>query len=156
MAEKLAGLPHQIRLTCGGHRVLLTHGSPSLVAEGCWESREDVEYVGWFDEFHVDVIVCDHTGLPWMRQVAPGRWMVNVGSLGRPANNGRREGTMAVLRAGAAPTVEFMPVGFDWQRFVAEVRAEGLPEEIWQTVEEGYWQYFLDSLPPLERARGRY
>jgi hypothetical protein len=47
-------------------------------------------------------------------------------------------------------------VDFDWCRLVEEMKAEKISEDIWKTVEEGYWQYYLDSLPPLERARGKY
>jgi predicted phosphodiesterase len=155
-AAKTASWPHLVRFRLGRHRVLLAHGSPAWIAEGCWESRQNVEYLGWFDENGADVIACDHTGLPWSREVAPGRWMVNVGSVGRPANDGRRAGTMAVLSEGEPPAIEFVPLQYDVDAVIARIRAEGLPEELWRTHEEGYWHFLFDPLPPLERARGRY
>lgn len=156
MIQKLSTFPHHIRTTLGEHRVLLVHGSPALIGESCWESREDIEYVDWFQEHQADIIVCDHTGLPWFREIARGRWMINVGSVGRPANDGRREGRLVVLRSGDPPSVEFVPVPFDWARVAEQIKAERLPEEVWRTIEEGFWHYSLETLPPLERARGRY
>lgn len=152
--DSMGRFPHHFRFMLGKHRVLLVHGSPVRVAESCWESRDDSEFQPWFEEQHVDVVACDHTGLAWTREVMPGKWIINVGSLGRPANNGRHEGTLVILSEG--PSIEFVSVPYDRQAVVEEMRNEKLADDLWRTVDEGYWHCFLDSLPALERARGRY
>ncbi len=87
----LAALPHQVDLRLAdGRRVRLCHGSPRVMNEFLFESLPDDFYRARLAEVGADIIVCTHTGLPWTREVAPGKWIVNCGVLGRPANDGAR------------------------------------------------------------------
>jgi hypothetical protein len=103
------------------------------------------------------VIVCTHTGLHWSRVDEDGRGVVNVGALGRPANDGRTAVWMTLVedRAGALD-VEHVPVAYDHERLAREMREERLPEEFVETVLTGWWTTCLEILPAKERARGRH
>ena len=83
--------------------------------------------------------------------------MVNVGTIGRPANDGRREGWYAIvdLEDGRA-SAELVPLAYDWRAHAAALRAAGLPEPFAETVETGWWTTCLEVVPPRERARGRF
>jgi hypothetical protein len=102
-------------------------------------------------------VVCTHTGLHWSRFVEPGRGVVNVGALGRPANDGRPEVWMTVVedRSGDL-AVEHLPVAYDHRRLAREMGEERLPEEFVETVLTGWWTTCLEILPAKERARGRH
>ena len=82
-----------------------------------------------------DVLLVTHTGIPWQRRLADGRLVVNVGAIGRPANDGRREVWYAVVteRASGGVEAELVPVAYDWQALADAMRAERLPAEFVET-----------------------
>jgi calcineurin-like phosphoesterase family protein len=151
-------LSAHIRLTIGGQRVLLCHGSPRRINEFLWESTTPAPFIAkLLREHETDLVACTHTGLHWSRFVEPGRGVVNVGALGRPANDGRTHVwlTMVEARDGGL-SVEHVPVVYDHERLAREMREERLPEEFVETVLTGYWTTCLEILPAKERSRGRH
>ena len=153
----LRGLPAQERLRIGNRRVLLCHGSPRRVNEFLWESTSPDAFLEWMCEsYAADVIACSHTGLPWHRALPSGRHVINVGAVGRPANDGRPEGSYAVLELGDDAKVELRSVAYDHEALAAEMRGESLPEEFVETILSGWWTTCLENLPAKERARGKY
>ncbi|MBT6275058.1 MAG: metallophosphoesterase [Chromatiales bacterium] len=154
--EWLKALPGEIRFEWHGKRVLLCHGSPRQINEFLWESTTPTHFLEKLcDDFEADIICGTHTGLHWYRQLSNDRYFINVGALGRPANDGTARVWYALLSADE-PRVEFVPVHYDHQALAKEMRDEGLPEEFVQTVHEGWWTTCLEVLPAKERARGRY
>ncbi|HEY2748968.1 MAG TPA: metallophosphoesterase, partial [Polyangia bacterium] len=146
------------RTRWGGARVLAAHGSPRKVNEFLWESTSPDAFLARMMDSHAcDVLLVTHTGIPWQRRLADGRLVVNVGAIGRPANDGRREVWYAVVteREGGVD-VELVPLAYDWQALAAAMRAERLPAEFIETIEIGWWTTCLEILPPKERLAGRY
>ena len=154
----LRALPPSLRATWGGQRVLMSHGSPRKVNEFLWESTTPDAFVARMMSAHAcDALFVTHTGVPWQRRLADGRLIVNVGAIGRPANDGRTDVWYAIVsERSAGIDVELVPLAYDWQRLAAEMRAERLPAEFIETVETGWWTTCLEILPAKERARGRY
>jgi predicted phosphodiesterase len=158
----MATLPGQLRFTLGGRRVLLCHGSPRRINEFLWRSTTPEPFIRkLLADFEADLIACTHTGLHWHRFVEPGRGLVNVGALGRPANDGRTEVWFTIVAVeddgdGGALRVEHVPVAYDHERLAREMRAERLPEEFVETVLTGWWTTCLEILPAKERAAGRF
>ncbi len=154
------GLPRRIEVTLGDRRLLLCHGSPRRQNEFLWESTSPVPFLErLLRERRIDGILCTHTGLHWNRTLPSGGQIVNVGVLGRPANDGRRNVWYAFLTAGKAGEpidVEFVPVHYDHEGFAREMREEKLPEEFVETILTGWWTTCLEILPARERERGRY
>ncbi len=150
----LAGLPRQLSFEAEGKRYKLVHGSPRQQNEFLWESASpDAMLESLVD---ADVLLCTHTGLHWQRRLPSGRRVVNVGALGRPANDGRTEVWYALLDTERKGPFEFIPVSYDHQRLAAELRAERLPEEFAETLVTGWWTTCLEVLPSRERLRGRF
>ncbi len=81
--------------------------------------------------------------------------MVNVGAIGRPANDGRTEVWYALLREedGEVRT-EFVPVAYDHEELARRMREEGLPEPFVETILSGWWTSCLEAVPPSERSKG--
>lgn len=162
----LRGLPQKLRRTWGGRRVLMVHGSPRRVNEFLWESAcPDAFLNRLLDRHGADVLFVTHTGIPWQRRLdgADGvRLVVNVGAIGRPANDGRTAVWYALVHVRPAGcgqdtvAVELVPLCYDHERLAHEMRAEGLPDEFITTIETGYWTTCLEILPPRERQRGRF
>ncbi len=152
-------LPAALRLTVGSSRVVACHGSPRRNNEFLWESTSSDAFLAWLlDASEADVLCVSHTGLPWSRVLSDGRRVVNVGAIGRPANDGRTDVVYALLAVDAegALRVDWRRVAYDHLRLAAEMRAESLPEEFVETIEAGWWTTCLEVLPWRERGRGRF
>ncbi|MGI8632739.1 MAG: radical SAM protein [Solirubrobacterales bacterium] len=144
------------RETIGGVDVHMVHGSPLAVNDFLWESLGDDELAVRTRASGAQVMVCSHTGIPWQREV-DGTLVVNVGTVGRPANDGRTETWYAVLDlAGGEAEAELVALAYDWRSHAAAMREAGLPEAFVETVETGWWTTCLEVVPPAERSRGAY
>lgn len=154
----LAALPEQARLQLGQHRLLLCHGSPRQVNEFLWESTTPAPFIEHLcRQEQADLIACTHTGIHWQRRLSDGRGLVNVGAIGRPANDGTRNVWYAMLTdAGPHIDVQFLPVEYDVDALAADMQREGLPPEFIETIQTGWWTTCLEILPGRERGRGRY
>ncbi|HLM51394.1 MAG TPA: metallophosphoesterase family protein, partial [Solirubrobacteraceae bacterium] len=155
-AAWMAELPPERRERIGGCDVWMVHGSPLAVNDFLWESLDDDEIRLRLGDAPPGVLLCTHTGIPWQRRIDE-TLVVNVGTIGRSANDGRREGWYAVLdlQDGEA-AAELVAVAYDWRAQAASMRAAGLPEPFVETVETGWWTTCLEVVPPPERARGRF
>lgn len=155
-------LPRHRRVRLGARELLLVHGSPRRVNEFLFASTSPLAFLERLVERHrSDGILCTHTGLHWHRRLASGRDVVNVGALGRPANDGRTEVWWALLedrgdRDGGQLGVELLPLRYDHQTLAGEMRRERLPEEFVATILTGWWTTCLEILPARERAASRF
>lgn len=157
----LRGLPESLRFRLGTRRALLAHGSPRRVNEFLWRSTTPEPFIRrLLDEFETDLLLVTHTGLHWSRflQDQPDRGLINVGAIGRPANNGNPAVWYALLEAhedrGESVRVEMRPIRYDHRALAEEMRGEGLPEEFVETILTGWWTTCLEILPAKERAAG--
>ena len=151
-------LPNRRRVAVGEAELLLVHGSPRQVNEFLFASTSSTPYLEILcDENRCDGILCTHTGLQWHRRLPSGRDVVNVGVIGRPANDGRTNVRYAVLSAeNGRLHVELVPLEYDHESLAAEMRREELPEEFVETILSGWWTTCLEILPAKERAASRF
>ncbi|MFP3940677.1 MAG: metallophosphoesterase family protein [Thermoanaerobaculia bacterium] len=159
--EWMGALPKRRRIRVGERELLAVHGSPRRINEFLFASTTPAPYLEvLLDQEGADGLLVTHTGLHWHRRLPSGRDAVNVGAIGRPANDGRRNVWYALLEAdGAGGTglrVEHVPLEYDWQGLAREMRREGLPEEFVETVETGWWTTCLEVLPAKERALSKF
>jgi calcineurin-like phosphoesterase family protein len=151
-------LPRRRRVLLGERELLLVHGSPRRVNEFLFRSTSPVPFLEvLLDQNRCDAILCTHTGLHWHRRLPSGRDVINVGVIGRPANDGNTHVWYAMLEArqeGLA--VDLVPLAYDHQALAAEMRREGLPEEFVETIRTGWWTTCLEILPARERAASRF
>jgi diadenosine tetraphosphatase ApaH/serine/threonine PP2A family protein phosphatase len=152
----LGALPDEIRFERAGRRWLLCHGSPRRTNEFLWESASSDAFLARLArEAGADVILCTHTGIPWQRELPGGARLINVGAIGRPANDGRPEVWYAWLPPGSE-SAEFVPVAYDFEALAREMEGERLPAPFVETIRTGWWTTCLEILPAKERARGRF
>lgn len=153
----LGTLPPFRRVALGDQRALLCHGSPRQINEFLWETTTPNGLLERFCDAHgADVLCFTHTGLKWHRALPSGRHAVNVGAVGRPANDGSPAVWYALLMAEHELDVEFVAVRYDHETLARAMARQGLPEEFVETIRTGWWTCCLESLPVKERARGRY
>ncbi len=154
-------LPRRRRVRVGERDLLLVHGSPRRINEFLFHSTSPVPFLEvLLDQNRCDGILCTHTGLQWHRRLPSGRDVVNVGVIGRPANDGNTHVWFAMLEAREAPEnglgVELLPLRYDHPGLAAEMRRERLPEEFVETILTGWWTTCLEILPARERAASRF
>ncbi len=156
-------LPRRRRVRLGERQLLLVHGSPRRINEFLFASATPDAFLEvLLDQEGADGLLVTHTGLHWHRRLPSGRDAVNVGVIGRPANDGRTEVWYALLDApdgggrDGAPRVDLVPLAYDWRALAAEMRAERLPEEFVTTLETGWWTTCLEVLPAKERSASRF
>jgi len=155
-AAWMGRLPTERRVQLGGQDVHLVHGSPLALNDFWWESLPEQEHRLRVGASGADVVLCTHSGLPWQRRVED-TLVVNVGVLGKPANDGRTEVCYAILDLGPdTATAEIVSLPYDWAAQAASMRSAGLPEPFVETIETGWWTTCLESLPPVERSHGRF
>lgn len=154
----LRDLPDHFRRTWGGKEVLMAHGSSREVNEFLWESMcPDVFLEYLLREARCDLLFVTHTGIPWKRRLPSGKWVVNVGAIGRPANNGRQSVDYVLVDLiDGELEIQFQSVDYDYETLAREMSAEGLPAEFSETILTGWWTTCLEVLPAKERALGRY
>ncbi|RMF91491.1 MAG: metallophosphoesterase [Nitrospinota bacterium] len=156
----MKSLPQSLRIELGRYRVLMVHGSPRKMNEFLWESTTPTHFlVKLTRDYAADLILATHTGIHWQRALPGDRYFVNVGVIGRPANDGRTNVWYTMLSATSAPhslQVEFIPLEYDYQRLAQEMAEEKLPVEFIETILTGWWTTCLEILPGKERRRGRY
>ena len=153
----LRALPERERLEIEGRHVLLCHGSPRRVNEFLWDSACSDAFLEWLCDTHqADVILCTHTGVPWHRRLPSGRDVVNVGAIGRPANDGHTEVRYALLDFNGRCEVRFASVAYDHAALAREMEREGLPAEFVETIRTGWWTTCLENMPSRERMRGPF
>jgi Calcineurin-like phosphoesterase superfamily domain len=151
-------LPRRRRVRVGARELLLVHGSPRRINEFLFHSTSPVPFLEvLLDQNRCDGILCTHTGLHWHRRLPSDRDVVNVGVIGRPANDGRTNVWYTMLEArDEGLGVELVPLAYDHLGLAAEMRSEGLPEEFVETILTGWWTTCLEILPARERAASRF
>lgn len=119
----LGTLPPSRRVALGNWRLLLCHGSPRQVNEFLWETTTPNGLLERFcDDWGADVLVVTHTGIRWRRELPSGRHAVNGGAIGRPENDGAPDVWYALVTAGSALSVEFVPVRYDHEAIAGGTR----------------------------------
>ncbi len=150
-------LPESIRIELGGYRTLMSHGSPRQMNEFLWESTSSTQFLDRMArDYEADVVLTTHTGIQWQRELPGDRHFVNVGVIGRPANDGRTEVWYTILDARDGFSAEHIPVTYDHESLAAEMKVEGLPQEFIDTIRRGWWTTCLEILPSKERKKGQF
>jgi len=156
--EWMKHLPQEHRFSLGKLKVLLFHGSPRRQNEFLWKTATSRAILERFcTDRHADILCGTHTGLHYHRRLSENRHMINVGVVGRPANDGQSNVWYTIVSAkGDGVEVEFRPLHYDHERLAKEMEQESLPTEFAETVRTGWWTTCLEILPAKERAQGKY
>ncbi len=123
----LKSLPEEQRLTAGGRRILLTHGSPISNEEPLTTETTDDHLRELAQKADADVIICGHSHQPFARRVDE-TWFINTGSVGRPDDGDPRAGYAVLRIAPDSLDVQHYRIEYDTERIAAAIREHGLPE----------------------------
>ena len=154
----MGSLPQRRRVCVGSHEFLMVHGSPRRINEFLFDSTAPDPFLEvLLDQEGADGLLFTHTGLHWQRRLPSGRYVANVGVIGRPANDGNTAVWYTLLEAiGDEISISHVPLEFDRAGLIDEMRLASLPEEFVETLATGWWTTCLEILPAKERAASRY
>lgn len=154
----MGDLPRRRRVRLGNRELVLIHGSPRRINEFLFSSTSPDAFLEvLLDQERCDGLLCTHTGLQWHRRLPSGRDVINVGVIGRPANDGSQNVWYALLDGSSGDlSVELLPLNYDHQSLATEMRQEKLPEEFVETILSGWWTTCLEILPARERQTSRF
>jgi hypothetical protein len=151
-------LPTRRRVRVGGHELLLVHGSPRRVNEFLFDSTTPSPFLETLlEQERCDAMLCTHSGLHWQRTLPSGRQAINVGVIGRPANDGATHVWYTLIdEQDDQLRAEFVPLEYDHLALAEEMRREELPAEFIETILTGWWTTCLEVLPAKERQASKF
>lgn len=158
--------PDQLRIDTPQGGVLLCHGSPDRTNEFLYASQlDDGRLVAWLDQHDARVLVCTHTGLPWVRSLPQGRLAVNCGVVGKPDNDGDSAVHFAVIQCDAPDNLpdesqgvwqaQIVDVRYDAVAWARELQSEHVPDVLISPLVTGRWTSGVASLPSFESNHNR-
>ncbi|MBC7362620.1 MAG: metallophosphoesterase family protein [Candidatus Aminicenantes bacterium] len=147
----LRNLLERISFNAGGKKVLLVHGSPRRINEYLFADRPDHSIIRMFEVEKVEVIICGHTHLPYIKQLIveegietvtepdghqvirkkPGGSyiLVNSGSVGKPKDGDPRAAYALLSFEDGRFKPEIIRVPYDVESMAKAVEQSGLPVE---------------------------
>ncbi|MEP1767522.1 MAG: metallophosphoesterase family protein [Sulfitobacter sp.] len=136
----MAQLPDVATFTHHGKRYGVIHGGVHDVAAFIWPSDKDARLLSEWQALEarvgaVDVVLCGHSGLPFVRQTPRGLW-VNAGVIGMPPHDGQAQTRFVLLRKGEV-TIETL--SYDVAGAVGDMDAAQLPPDYRDALCTGYW-----------------
>ena len=125
----LRALPFSIPLQVGDLSILLVHGSPRKINEYLFEDRPVRSLERLFEGSSIDVIVCGHTHIPYLRVLPGGKQVINAGSVGKPKDGDPRACYVVIRVEGKDLNVDFRRVPYDVERAAGAILASAMPDE---------------------------
>ena len=127
--------------------VLLCHGSPAQTNAFLYESTVDVDSAGaWLTEHGAFCFVGTHSGLPWVKPLADGRFAANCGVVGQPDNDGD-PAVHWLLVDVEQRSASVRRVSYDHGAWASQLRSEGVDEVFVSPLLTGRWTTGRSSLP---------
>ncbi len=134
--EFLRKLPHNMKLAADDFSVLIVHGSPRQLNEYLREEADEDYLLELLTEAQCDILVCGHTHKPFYKDLGNGKFVVNVGSVGKP-KHGSPNAVYAVLEIRDIPAVEFKEVPYDYEKTAQAIESSTLPDGFAQLIRKG-------------------
>jgi diadenosine tetraphosphatase ApaH/serine/threonine PP2A family protein phosphatase len=154
----LGTFPDAAILNTSAGRVLLCHGSPAQTNEFLYEAELDDRRLNqWLDEFDAVGFICTHSGLPWIRPLADGRFAVNCGVVGKPDHDGDPAVHYALLTiAPGQISATIQRVEYDHLTWADTLEREGVDPIFVEPLRTGFWTTGVSSLPAQLTAPVRH
>lgn len=148
----LKTLPEFITFTHLNKSYHVLHGGLEDTSAFIFESTDKSIKEAILQKTGTDVIIGGHCGLPFTQQLSGGKYWINAGVIGMPANDGQIHTWYAVLNEGK---LSLQTLQYDHSAAANAMRQNGLPGSYANTLENGIWDN-CEILPETEaRQQGR-
>ncbi|PVV07117.1 MAG: diadenosine tetraphosphatase [gamma proteobacterium symbiont of Ctena orbiculata] len=147
----MGALPAHINFTMAGRSFYLVHGGLSAINRFVYASTPAVEKQQELALCDADVVIGGHAGIPF-GEVLHGRYWLNSGVIGMPANDGTRDGWYLLLLPQAKGVrCEWRRLSYDTEAAHAAMQQSGRSDGYATALITGLWPS-MDSLPETEKA----
>jgi len=151
-AAWFAALPQILTLTWRGKRIVVLHGGYTQTAMFIFRTTTQAVKLAEMAACAADIVIGGHAGLPFVDEVAPGKYWVNAGVIGMPPN----DGTDRVWYLKLVPGDDGLKLRHEAYRYdAAKARSKmleaSLPEAYANALVTGIWPSH-DILPAVEAA----
>jgi predicted phosphodiesterase len=145
----MKGLPECISFSFHGNRVIVVHGSLNKTSEFIFKSTPWEIKAQNFNQSNADIVLAGHCGLPF-NQVNEGKYWLNPGVIGMPANDGTCSGWYLIIDyANGKLSFEHYAFEYNNEKAAQLMESEGLPAAYSKTLLTGIWDNW-DILPEAE------
>ena len=144
-------LPPQAAFEFGGRIFAVVHASSESENRFIFESNSAAEKSRELDFLGGDAVVCGHSGLPFAEFIG-GRFWLNAGAIGMPANDGTpRVWFLTLEESDGGISIRRCALKYDFSPQREKMIQAGLSEYA-DTLQTGIWPSD-DILPSLEKSR---
>lgn len=149
-------LPEKLRFEYAGKTAVVLHGSYEHTAEFVWQSTDWKVKEMSFQQSDADIILAGHCGVPFA-DVRDGKYWLNAGVIGMPANDGTQDVWYMLLDensdAGAMSfNYSFHRLGYDFAAAREAMLDKPLPKSYALTLKTGIWDN-TEIMPGPEAER---
>lgn len=129
----LKTVKRQMKIEVEGLKILAVHGSPERINEYLYEDVSTDRIEKYFDENDVDIILCGHTHIPYIRHVKE-KFLINPGSVGKPKPEmGKKrfcpDATWIYMEINRDDFIfKIMKVPYDYEKSARLIEEKGLPK----------------------------
>lgn len=132
----LRGLLGRLGFCVYGRKMAVVHGSPRRMNEYLTADRPEDSVRRLLDAEGLDVLVCGHTHVPYVRLIGDRR-LINAGSVGKPKDGDPRAGYVLVTVTEDAVEAEIRRVAYNVEAAAGAVESSGLPREFASMLRQG-------------------
>jgi len=148
----LHALPTNIVFTFQRHQFVVVHGAYRGISDYVFRSTPWAKKAETMDATGTNGVIAGHCGLPF-HHVQDGRYWLNPGVIGMPANDGNTSVWYMVLWPEGQDgfRIEHRQLSYDFATASQRMLDQQLPSEYAQTLRTGIWDN-CEILPPEETA----
>lgn len=151
MKHWLQSLPNQLSFQYAGYSILVLHGGYRDVAQFIFRSTNWSLKSEIMDESRADIVLAGHCGLPF-HHIRGGRYWLNAGVIGMPANDGTSRVWYMILDDEEGFDFAHRSFGYDHQRTATLMGENRLPGSYAKTLSDGIWDN-CEVLPKEETSQ---
>jgi len=148
----MSTLPRRIDFSWQGKSFAVIHAAVDSINQFIFPSTPDPVKLRQLELAGTDVVICGHSGVPFGQRLE-GRYWLNAGAIGMPANDGTRDGWYLLL---APETRGFQAswhrLSYAAERAVSTMQRNQLTGGYHETLFSGLWPSH-DVLPEAERQQ---
>lgn len=125
----LGSLPGYLRLVFASFTLLLVHGSPRSNDEYLYEQHDENDILDMMAAHQADVLITGHTHLSYVRRLsAPGKMIINAGSVGRSKEADRLAAYLQLTVTPGTITPVIRKIAYPVRDTVMAIRQSPIPD----------------------------
>ncbi len=148
----MKSLPHQINFAITGINFSVIHGGVKNISEFVFESSDRDKKIQDINLLRSDCVIGGHCGTPFGQNLN-GKFWLNPGVIGMPANDGRQTTWYMLLdRQNDVLTASWHKLQFDNAGAIQKIKLAGLPPPYQDTLRTGLWPS-MSVMPGAEQNK---